>query len=287
MARTVQECNQYIVSNLVTEFAAVGITINTATWSKRNLLRLICYVVAIAQSVAEQMNDIAIAKMQTIQNASAAATALWLQDAVFKFQYSATSPQNISIINNVPAYAVVNESLRIVRACSINTTVTNQVNIKVAKGEPLSALSGAEKTALQTYVVAKGTAGITYNVISNNPDRLYLKADIYYQGTYSSVISASVIDALNNFLTNLSKVNFNGNILVSDIENLIRNIAGVNDVVIDRMAIRESSQAIFGGTDMVLNGDWINRKMQFAAGYAIQEDTATHTFTDTLNFVAE
>lgn len=287
MARTIEECNAYILSNLTTEFASIGITINTATWSKRNLLRVICYVVAIAQSVAEQMYDVAIAKMQAIQNVSAAATALWLQDAVFKFQYSATTPQTLTIINNVPAYNVVNENLRIVTACSVNTTVTNQVNIKVAKGNPLVALSGAEKTALQTYVVQKGAAGITYNVISNNPDRLYLKADIYYQGTYSTVISQTVIDALNNFLTNLSKTNFNGNILVSDIENLIRGVAGVNDVVIDRMAIRESSQSIFGGTDMVFDGDWINRKMQFAAGYGIQEDTATYTFTDTLNFVAE
>jgi hypothetical protein len=287
MARTIEECNAYILSNLTTEFASIGITINTATWSKRNLLRVICYVIAIAQSVAEQMYDVAIAKMQAIQNVSAAATALWLQDAVFKFQYSATTPQNLVIINNVPTYATINENLRIVTACSVNTTVTNQVNIKVAKGNPLAALTSGEKTALQTYVVSKGAAGITYNVISNNPDRLYLSADIYYQGTYSTVISQTVIDALNNFLTNLSKANFNGNILISDVENLIRNVDGVNDVVIDRMAIRESTQAVFGGTDMVLAGDWINRKMQFSAGYAIQEDTATYTFADTLNFNAE
>jgi len=102
MARTIEECNAYILSNLTTEFASIGITINTATWSKRNLLRVICYVIAIAQSVAEQMYDVAIAKMQAIQNVSAAATALWLQDAVFKFQYSATTPQNLVIINNVP-----------------------------------------------------------------------------------------------------------------------------------------------------------------------------------------
>jgi hypothetical protein len=287
MARTIEECNAYILSNLTTEFASIGITINTATWSKRNLLRVICYVIAIAQSVAEQMYDVAIAKMQAIQNVSAAATALWLQDAVFKFQYSATTPQNLVIINNVPTYATINENLRIVTACSVNTTVTNQVNIKVAKGNPLAALTSGEKTALQTYVVSKGAAGITYNVISNNPDRLYLSADIYYQGTYSTVISQTVIDALNNFLTNLSKANFNGNILISDVENLIRNVDGVNDVVIDRMAIRESTQAVFGGTDMVLAGDWINRKMQFSAGYAIQEDTALYTFADTLNFNAE
>ena len=287
MARTIEECNAYILSNLTTEFASIGITINTATWSKRNLLRVICYVIAIAQSVAEQMYDVAIAKMQAIQNVSAAATALWLQDAVFKFQYSATTPQNLVIINNVPTYATINENLRIVTACSVNTTVTNQVNIKVAKGNPLAALTSGEKTALQTYVVSKGAAGITYNVISNNPDRLYLSADIYYKGTYSTVISQTVIDALNNFLTNLSKVNFNGNILISDVENLIRNVDGVNDVVIDRMAIRESTQAVFGGTDMVLAGDWINRKMQFSAGYAIQEDTALYTFADTLNFNAE
>jgi hypothetical protein len=287
MARTIEECNAFILSNLVTEFAAIGITINPATWSKRNFLRVICYVFAIAQSVTEQMYDVAIAKMQAIQNVSAAATALWLQDAVFRFQYSTTTPQNLIIVNNVPTYAVVNPNLRIVTACSVNTTVTNQVNIKVAKGVILGALSVAEKAALQTYILSKGTAGITYNVISNNPDRVYLNAEIYYAGTYSTVIQQTVIDALNNFLTNLSKVNFNGNILISDVENLIRNVAGVNDVVIQNMQIRESSQTVLLGTPMVVNGDWINRKMQFAAGYGIQEDTATYTFADTLNLIAE
>lgn len=288
MARTVQQCNDYIVSNLVTQFASVGITISPTLWSKTNFIRLLSWSFAIAQSLGEQLQDIAISKMQSIADISTAGNAPWLQDTVFKFQYSATTPQYLIFTAGVPSYAVVNESLRIVTACSISTTVTNVVNIKVAKGTTtLAALSGPELTALQGYVALKGTAGIAYNVSSSDPDRLYLEGTIYYKGLYSAVISANVIAAIDSYLLNLSKTRFGGDILMSDIEGVVRNIEGVNDVVFERVSLRYSTQSVLGAIDLVLAGDWINRKYTFGSGYCKQEDTATYTFADKLTFVAE
>lgn len=287
MARTIAECNDYIVSTLVSTFGAQGITITPTLWSKANLLRLICYSFAVVQALGEQLQDIAIAKMQAIQDVSTAATAPWLQDAIFKFQYSATTPQYLSIINGVLQYAVVNPVLRIVSACSISTTVTNVVNIKVAKGAPLGPLAAGELTALQNYVANKGTAGIVYNVTSTTSDKLYLKATIYYQGVYAAIIQANVIAAIDDYLVNLSKTRFGGDILALELDTYIRGLEGVNDVYIDRLSVRYNAQALFGGIDLVLDGDWINRKFTFGAGYAIQETTASNTFADTLTFTAE
>jgi hypothetical protein len=68
---------------------------------------------------------------------------------------------------------------------------------------------------------------------------------------------------------------------------MIRNIEGVNDVVLQNVAARYDSQAFGAGIDLVLNGDWQNRKYLTGAGYIIQEDTAGQTFADSLNFIPE
>lgn len=288
MARTVQQINTEIVSSLVTTFAAEGITINPTLWSKANLLRLICYVCAIALSVFEQLQDLAIEKMQAIQDASATGSAKWIQDAVFKFQYNATTPQYLVTIAGIPQYAVINESWRIVTACAVSVSVSNQVAVKVAKGTTtLGALNAFELTALQDYITQKGIAGITYNVASSDADQLYIEAEIFYSGIYSAVIQNNVIAAIDSYLLNLSKTRFGGDILMSDIEVLIRSIEGVNDVKFERVSLRYDSQALFGGIDLTLAGTVINRKYEMLAGYAIQESTASNTFADKLTFTAE
>jgi hypothetical protein len=287
MARTVQECNDYIVTNLVTEFAAVGITIDPNLWSKRNLLRNICYTFAIAQSLFEQLADISIAAMQDIQTKSAAATKAWIQDKMFKFQYSATTPQYVQMVNGIPQYPVVNDTLKIITACSVATSVTQTVNIKVAKGDPLSALAAGELTAAQDYIDTIGTAGINYVVLSDDADKLYIEANIYYRGSYAAVIQANVIDAIDAYLLNLSRTDFNGYIYVADLVKMIDNIEGVNDVELVNVKARYDSQSFGAGIDLVTAGDVVQRRYLAGAGYLIQEDTVGYTFADSLTFIAE
>lgn len=129
MARSVAEINNYIVTNLVSQFASQGITITPTLWSKRNILRLVCYTVAIAQALLEQLQDIFIQRVEDIQGRSAAASILWLQDKFFKFQYNATTPQILQaviVVLTSPTgtpysylalqYAIVNTDLCIIKA---------------------------------------------------------------------------------------------------------------------------------------------------------------------------
>ena len=287
MARTVAECNQYIVNNLVTHFATVGITINPTLWSKRNFLRLICYSFAIAQALYEQLADNSIAEMEDIQNKSAAATKPWIQDKMFKFQYSATNPQYVQIVNGIPGYPTVDENLKIITACAVTTTVTQNVKVKVAKEDPFVALSAPEITAAQDYIDTIGTAGITYIVTSLDADKIWIEADIWFKGSYNAVIQTNVINALNAFLLNLSKTDFSGFIYVADIINCIKAVEGVNDVTLNDVQCRSDAQAFGAGIDLVIGADVVLRKYPSVAGYIIQEDTVGQTFADTLNFIAE
>lgn len=300
MARTVEQINDYIKAQLVINFAAIGITINTATWSTRSILRAICWTVATCQALMEQLQDLFQQTIEAIQARAAAASTLWVQDAMFKFQYSATVPQILQFITvvltsptGVPfdylyvTYPTIDVSLRIITACSVKSNVSGRVNVKIAKGNPLVALSAPELLAAQSYIYVKGAAGITYIVTSNTSDKLFVEATIWYQGSYSAVIKANVITALNDFLQNLSITDFDGSIKLSDIEGLIRNVPGVNDVLLTNVKARKDADAFSAGTDLILNNLVISRLYNTVAGYIVEETTATHTFTDSLTFIAQ
>jgi len=287
MARSVDEINEYIVKALVDNMANIGITIDPLLWSKRNLLRLICYTIAIGQALLEQLQDKFLSDVEEVQSKSAAASTLWLQDAMFKFQYSLLNPQVLQMIDNVPQYPVIDEELRIITACSVKSNISNQVKIKVAKENPFVALDALELAAAQSYIDLKGAAGITYIVSSGNADKLYLEANIYYQGQYAGVIQANIIDAINDYLQTLSIQNFDGSLKMVDIEVLIRSQPGVNDVLLKNVRARKDADVFADGTDLVLNQTVISRLWNTDAGYIVEENTVGKTFADSLTFIAE
>lgn len=287
MARTVDQINQYLVASLVTNFAAVNITIDPVTWSKRNMLRLICYTVAIGIALLEQLMDLFQQNIEYIVARAPAASELWVQKKMFEFQYSATDPQVLTLVDVVPVYPVVDPALRIITACAVSSTQSSIVNVKAAKGSPLAALSTPERESAQGYINTIGVTGIEYNVISLESDKLYIDANIYYAGQYAAVIQASVIAALDSFLQNLSITNFNGALKMTDLEALIRNVEGVNDVVLNNVRGREDVAIFSAGIDLILNTAVVQRQWNTIAGYIGQENTAGKTFADTLVFTAE
>ena len=102
MARSVATIQALIVTNFQAqpELAAANST------SKRAIWYLLTFIVATAINVFEQLLDLFKANITAIVALSAPATPQWLQAKIFNFQYSATNPQNIQLINTVPTYAV-------------------------------------------------------------------------------------------------------------------------------------------------------------------------------------
>lgn len=292
MARTTEQINTQIVSTLVAQFAAINITIDPTKWSKRNIMRLFCYTFAVCTAYLEQLSDSLRTSIEDTASKAAAANALWIQLKMFEFQYSATDPQVLQLIDTIPQYPVVDETLRIITACSVTSTAPNQVTIKVASGEanettPFFKLDSTQVAAAQSYINLLGTAGIQYTVVSLDPDKLYIDADIYYSGQYSAVISANVISSIVSFLHTLSITNFNGALKMTDLENLIRNVEGVNDVVLNNVRIRENTAVFAAGVDLILNRTVLQRLWNPIAGYIEEETTSGKTFADSLNFIAE
>lgn len=283
MARTIAQIQAQIIATKNAQPELAGLT----STSKRAIWNLWTFVVAACIAIFEQLLDSFLTEVETQVAQSAGASVLWLQAKMFQFQYDATTPQVIQLINTVPQYPVVDANKRIITACSVTSSLSNQVSIKVAKSNPFVALATAELTAAQSYINTIGAAGITYNVISLNADKLYVQAQIYYQGQYSTVIQQNVIDAINSFLQNLSIVNFNGSMKISDLEGAIRNVAGVNDVVLNNVRGRDDASSFSNGIDLVLNNTVISRQWNTIAGYIVQETTTGKTFADSLTFIGQ
>jgi hypothetical protein len=295
LARTVDEIQAAIIADIAADPDLIyvdstntphNITNNT---SKRAKWRLTTWITAAAIAIQEQLIDIFQASNEAAIAAAIPETASWLAKMVSQFQYSATSPQIVQLpASLIPAYPTIDPSLQIITRRSVTTTANNRVLIKVAKSEPPQALVTAELNALQDYITTIGVPGIEYIASSTAADELYVKANIYYQGQYSAIILQSVTDALTGYLAALSSVvSFNGVVKISDLENTIRNVAGVNDVVLVDVRARKDATPLSAADYLVQGQTVLSRIWPTVAGYIVQETTSGNTFADTLNLISQ
>lgn len=281
MARTVNEIQSELIANVQAD--PVLSTQLTST-SRRAIWRLWTFVFAVSINILEQLMDVFKASVESIVNVASPQTAQWLQQKVFEFQYDAANPQVIQLIDLVPQYPVVNEDLRIVTRCSVKTSLAGAVTVKVAKSTVPEPLTNDELVALQSYVNYLGVAGIAYSVTSTNSDKLYIEADVYYDGTYSSIIQSRVIDSINAYLSALP---FDGSLKLTDLEAAIRNTTGVNDIVFKNVIARADGVVIGLGTYLVTDNQYVGRLWPTVSGYIVGDPTPGYTFAETINFIAE
>ena len=284
MARTVTQIKQQIQTQLVTSFAAINITVDPTSWSKRNMMQVFCFVIATILAYFEQLIDIAVNSIETQISTNVAGSAIWIQQQMFKFQWSATIPQYVQMINNVPQYPIIDPTLQIIDSCSVNSPSLNNVIIKCATGSPLTALTNSQITAAQGYIDTIGIEGIQYTVESLPPDQISLNAQIWYDKQYTSTIKTTIINTINAFYVTMSQINFNGALKVSDIERLIRNVQGVEDVQIINMTARTDLTLYLVQDSKILHPSWSPNTG--TAGYVIDETTSGQTLSDLLILTA-
>jgi hypothetical protein len=289
MARTIAQ----ILASMDAEQATKTNLTTLNSTSSTAIYTLWKYIMAASQYILEVLIDTKKTEIENILKAGHFGTALWIRQKCFEFQYDAITPQVIEIINGVPTYPVIDTDKNIITRCSVKSTGYSAVNIKVAKNEPPEILTTAESTALSAYFNAGGNAGggeqgigavgINYNVLSYNPDRLYIQATIYYIGTYAPTIEADTILALETFMANMP---FDGDLKVIDVIDALQTVPGFIDVKIVELAYRASATVFGSRTQLIAASTMANPSGATTAGYLIEEDTATYTFTDKLTFTA-
>lgn len=243
------------------------------------------YIVATVINYFEQLWDLYKVDLETIVSNAAVGTNQWFKDRILKFQYSASTPQVLEVDSNFAVnYVTTDASLRIITRASVKTTATRTVLIKVAKSDPPVALSGTELTSLEGYIDDIAFAGINYVVSSTSPDKLYLKANIYFDGQYSATIASSVTIAINAYLANLT---FDGSIVLSSLFDAIQSVNGIIDCVFVDVAARADGVSFFDKTYLVQTNTTLIRNYPTNAGYVVEETTSSNTFSDTLTFIPQ
>jgi len=281
MARSTAQIKSQMIDakNQETDLQGLTSTSQTAVW---NLILFIC---AGAINIMEQLQDLFKSDIETQISNAIPNTPQWLQQQAFKFQYDANNPQVLQLVDLIPTYPIVNTNLQILTRCSVSNGNNKEVNIRVAKQEPPVKLVTAERTALVSYFGVIGNAGITYNVISIEPDLIEIDADVYYDAQYSAVVQSAVKTAL---YTYLSTIDFNGYVYVAKIEDTIQAISGVKDVKINNIYVRASYESYANKHTIYSLSTGTNaRYYQPYAGYIVEETTTSHTFTDTINYFAQ
>lgn len=243
------------------------------------------YIIATQMFLQETLWDIFKTDLETIISKAAAGSLAWLQDRVLKFQYDSVTPQIVEVDAAYAVnYSIIDATKRIITRCAVNQTSQRVVLVKVAKSEPPAPLSGTELTSLEGYLNDINFAGVNFIATSLDSDKLYLKANIYYDGQYSATISDSVIAAINAYLAALP---FDGKVKLTSIVDAIQSVTGVNDILLDDVAIRADLTAFIDKTYMVQAKTNLTPSYQLYAGYIVEETTAGSTFADKLTFTPQ
>lgn len=279
MARTFDEIRQIMTDALAAETTLS--TLNNPSQTAE--FKLWLDMVAQHHELHEQLWDILRDAINAEIAKAAPATAAWIKDKVLKFQYSATNPQVLQLIDYAPNYPTIDETLRIITRCAVVTIGNNLVIIKVAKGDPPTVLTTAEVNALTTYITYLIPAGISYQIRNVAADKIQVHADIYYDGTYSGVIEDSVKGAINTYLANLPP---DGVVEVSELQNAMNDTPGVTDVRISIVRARRDSVAVGSATNVYNLSSGINLRVYPTYSASIVEETTPgFTFADTLNII--
>lgn len=267
------------------------LTSNLTSASQVSIFKLWKYITSVIANIQEQLWDLFVVDMEKKIKAAAVGSEYWMQQKTLEFQYSATTPQVMTLVNFAPQYAVVNTALRIITRCSVKTGTSKTVSVKVAKSEPPVALSAGELSSLVTYLtnggnsttqgVGLGFAGIYINVQSLTADKLFIEGTITYDGQYSAVIQSTVIAAIKNYL---AKIDFDGSIKVLNLIDAIQLVAGVTDISIVNLAIRADATAFSGKTFLIQGSTTLYTTYPTFAGYVVEETTANEMFTNKLTF---
>jgi hypothetical protein len=241
------------------------------------------YLHALASNLLSQLFDKHLTDTTEVLKNNIAATPIWIKNKILAFQNGDSVEMNEE--TGIVEYPFIDATKQIVTQCSVTNANYGEVNIKVAKGgtDPV-ALDSGELTAVQSYYANLNPAGIRYNIISLDADRLLIRGVVYYDGQYQDSIQTDVETAVNAYLAALP---FDGAMVIKDLEQAINAVAGVEDIVIQELSARDSTTDFDDRTRLIDEYKLTsvgNRKWDSVSGYMKTENQSGHTIGITLTY---
>lgn len=284
MARSIQQIKQSIIEEKNKTTLSV-IKFKEEGGSQAGIFNLIADIFAILTNVTEQLWDLLQTQINDTIVKGGVGTGRWWRERILEYQ----NGDVLKYANGKYYYDVVNTEKQLVKFCSVTETANKTISIKVAKGDIPTKLTTPELTGgLKDYVDFLRFAGTQINLISLDADKFYVSANIYYLGQYYSTIELSVKSALTNYLNSISAgENFNGAVVVTDVQKAIQGVEGVSYVKINEIRVRQDTATFANGYVLYnLSTGVDNVIVNTYAGYVVEETTSGKTFTDSLTFIS-
>lgn len=228
----------------------------------QSIAQVLQYHDDITQDAIDNMN---IIKQQTIVG-----TQQWWYDKLINFFQYNTDPQIglLKIGNDYDYYYdITDNNSKIIKYCSFKQQA-NSLTIKLAKqvDDLPAVLTANELSSVYAFINQIQIAGVSITPVSFPADWLSYNVDVYISGTYVKADKEQEVkDAVNNYLNNIA---FAGVLYLIDLENVIRQIDGVVNVVTISATGFDNGKTV--GTDLTIDTQF---KYETISGY-IKLDTA-------------
>ncbi|MDJ0363561.1 hypothetical protein QMK33_00235 [Hymenobacter sp. H14-R3] len=282
MARTIPVIKQSILDAIAASPILGGLLISTSAVS---VFGLLAYVVAFAINVLETIFDRHMADVDAKLAAPQEGTTEWYAKIVKLFQQG---DQLVVDDDGIHYPAGSSGLLLVTQATAKENDTTGRLFLKVATDDAtapggLRSLTAAELVQVRGYITRRKYPGTKLELVSREADALKLGANIYYDplvelnDTNSATglvpgLRSRVASAITSYLRNLK---FDGQVVVSKLEDAIQAVVGVEDLEFLSISARNGLAApkVF------------TRAYETEAGYVIIDTAAGATLADTLNFV--
>lgn len=196
--------------------------------------RLMLWVVAFGMWAHEKLWDAFRAEILAIAAGSIIGTLRWYVEKARAYQHG----HALVIVDNVPGYAIDDPASRIV-ARAAGKEEGGYVLLKVAKEDSgeLVPLSGPELAAFLEYIDEVKMAGVIVNVLTANPDLLWIQFTVYYDPLVMSANGSLILDptvypvedAINAFIASLP---FDGRLVLTSLVDAVQSATGVVNPVL-------------------------------------------------------
>lgn len=234
MARSINEIYQSMVNVKQNQPELVDLT----STSDSALWKLFLYLPAMAISVMEQLYDLLKVELEYIRDTTPSNTkGYWVDKMINFYQYSTNTDIGVLKISDdfIPYYTTTDEASKIIKFASVTQTRNSRrVNIKVTKADSNGLpeqLNANEFNSVLEFVNKIKAAGILTNVVSLPADEAVVLANIIFDGGFiKEDVEAECILAIQNYFTNLSTTNFEGDVSKTAIIDAIQQVEGVVDV---------------------------------------------------------
>lgn len=231
---------------------------NLTSTSKVSVFRLIVYVVATVAWSLHKLWDVLSADIDERIAVSRPFSRGWYTQTALNYQHGQQLPESGVYDNTGLTIAEIEAKKIVAKAAVVEGTINGHgiLHIKVAKDDngSLAPLSQGELTGFTEYINLMGAAGISLATSSAEADKLKLVYKLYYDPTILNNLGqrldgtddTPVLNAIKTYLKEKNSRDFNGELSLDQLNDVVENVPGITDVFIQEAS---SSYSAFGYND--------------------------------------